>query len=266
MARTEVALKVIKKHKLKFHYVLGFMCERRHTQLLNHENIVKILNVIDTEDSAITALEYMSGGDMQAYLDDQGCMREQEAQNLFRQLLSALNHCHEGGIVYWGLKPSNLFLDVDHNVKTADFTLSYDYCPGEKLGTFCGTPAFTAPEIFLELMYLGPPVDVWSLGVILYVMVTGFEPFQGRDYQEMKQSVLTGYYYVPDDLSKEIRTLTASMLTLDPTTRATLPHLRQHPWVQMDEKEPLQPLCEEDSEVTVQNTSGTQDTWGKRST
>ena len=242
------------------------MCERRHTQLLNHENIVKILNVIDTEDSAITALEYMSGGDMQAYLDDQGCMTEQEAQNLFRQLLSALNHCHEGGIVYWGLKPSNLFLDVDHNVKTADFTLSYDYCPGEKLGTFCGTPAFTAPEIFLELMYLGPPVDVWSLGVILYVMVTGFEPFQGRDYQEMKQSVLTGYYYVPDDLSKEIRTLTASMLTLDPTTRATLPHLRQNPCVQMYEKEPLHPLCEEDLEVTVQNTSGTRDTWGKSST
>ncbi|OWJ99253.1 hypothetical protein Celaphus_00010005 [Cervus elaphus hippelaphus] len=215
-------------------------------QLLDHENIVKVLDVIDTEDSTITVMEYMSRGDMQAYLDDQGRMTEQEAQRLFRQLLSALNHCHKRGIVHWDLKPSNLFLDVDHNVKIAHFSLSYDYCPGEKLGTFCNTPAFAAPEIFLELMYLGPPVDVWSLGVILYIMVTGFEPFQGQDYQEMKQSVLTGHYHVPNDLAIIVNskhaTLIASMLTLDPTTRAPLPHVRQHLWVKMDEKKPLQPV------------------------
>ncbi|XP_043333245.1 serine/threonine-protein kinase MARK2-like [Cervus canadensis] len=202
-------------------------------------------------------MEYMSRGDMQAYLDDQGRMTEQEAQRLFRQLLSALNHCHKRGIVHWDLKPSNLFLDVDHNVKIAHFSLSYDYFPGEKLGTFCNTPAFAAPEIFLELMYLGPPVDVWSLGVILYIMVTGFEPFQGQDYQEMKQSVLTGHYHVPNDLAIIVNskhaTLIASMLTLDPTTRAPLPHVRQHLWVKMDEKKPLQPR-------STQDTSGTRDT------
>nr|CAI9711960.1 unnamed protein product [Rangifer tarandus platyrhynchus] len=112
---------------------LRFLCERRHMQLLDHENIVKVLDVVDTEDSTITVMEYVSRGDMQAYLDDQGHMTEQEAQCLLRQLLSALNHCHEWGIVHWDLKPSNLFLDVDHNVKTADFSLNYDYCPGEKL-------------------------------------------------------------------------------------------------------------------------------------
>ncbi|CAI9177483.1 unnamed protein product [Rangifer tarandus platyrhynchus] len=117
----------------RLHTSTGFLCERRHMQLLDHENIVKVLDVIDTEDSTITVMEYVSGGDMQAYLDDQGHMTEQEAQRLLRQLLSALNHCHERGIVHWDLKPSNLFLDVDHNVKTADFSLNYDYCPGEKL-------------------------------------------------------------------------------------------------------------------------------------
>lgn len=85
---------------------------------------VKVLDVIDTEDSTITVMEHVSGGDMQAYLDDQGCMTEQEAQHLFWQLLSALNHCHERGIVHRDLKPSNLLLDADHNVKTADFSLS----------------------------------------------------------------------------------------------------------------------------------------------
>ena len=85
---------------------------------------VKVLDVIDTEDSTITVMEYVSGGDMQAYLDDQGRMTEQEAQHLFWQLLSALNHCHERGIVHRDLKPSNLLLDADHNVKTADFSLS----------------------------------------------------------------------------------------------------------------------------------------------
>ena len=227
---------------------------------------VKVLDVIDTEDSTITVMEYVSGGDMQAYLDDQGCMTEQEAQRLFRQLLSALNHCHERGIVHRDLKPSNLLLVADHNVKTADFGLSYYYSPEERLHTLCDNPAFAAPEIFQGCMYLGLPMDVWSFGFVLYVMVTGFKPFQGRDYWEVKQSVLTGRYHVPNDLSYEVGTLTASMLTLDPTTRATLPHLQQHPWVKMDEKEPLQPLCEEDSEVTVQNTSGTWDTRSKSGT
>ncbi|CAI9157711.1 unnamed protein product [Rangifer tarandus platyrhynchus] len=110
-------------------------------------------------------------------------------------------------------------------------SLSTEYHPGEKLNTFCGSPAYAAPEVFLGPMYSGPPVDVWSLGVILHVMVTGYEPFRGQDYWKMRQSVLTGRYYVPDYLSYEIRTLIASMLTLNPMDRATLHHLRQHPWV-----------------------------------
>ncbi|CAI9177482.1 unnamed protein product [Rangifer tarandus platyrhynchus] len=116
---------------------------------------------------------------MQTYLDDQGHMTEQEAQRLFRQLLLALNHCHEQGIVHQDLKPSNLLLDADHNVKTADFGLSYYYRPEERLHTLCDNPAFAAPEIFQGCMYLGPPMDVWSFGFVLYIMVTGFEPFQG---------------------------------------------------------------------------------------
>lgn len=116
-------------------------------------------------------------------------------------------------------------------MKIADFSPSNKYHPGEKLKTFCGRPAYAAPEVFLGSMYLGLPVDVSSLGVILYVLVTGSKTFQGRDYWKMRQSVLTGHYYVPDYLSYEKRTLITSMLTLNPTDRATLHHLRQHPWV-----------------------------------
>ena len=200
IARTEVALKVIKKWKWRLYNLQEFLSERRSMMLLDNESIVQLLNVIDMKDFTIMVMEYMSGGDMQTYLDQQCHMTEKEAQCPFRQLLSALNHCHEWGIVHRNLKPSNLLLDVDQKVKIADFGLSNNYHPEEKLCTVHGAPAFTALEIFWGWMFLGPLVDVWSLGIVLYIMVSEFEPFEGQDYQEMKQSVLTGHYHVTDYL------------------------------------------------------------------
>ena len=122
-------------------------------------------------------MEYISGGDLFTYLEAKGRVMEGEARGLFRQLLSALQHCHQRGMVHGDLKLGNLLLDANNDAKISDFGLSNQWHPQKKLDTFCGSPAFTAPELFLGRPYTGPEQDVWSLGSILYTMVTGSLPF-----------------------------------------------------------------------------------------
>ena len=95
------------------------------------------------------------------------------------------------------MKLGNLLLDANNNIKISDFGLSNQWCPGKKLDTFCGSPAFMAPELFLGMPYTGPEVDVWSLGVVLYTMVIGSLPFGGQDFWELRQCALRGQYHVP---------------------------------------------------------------------
>ena len=144
---------------------------------INHPNIVKLLEVIDTEEALFIVMEYISGGDLFIYLEAKGRVTEGEARGLSRQLLSALQHCHQRGVVHRDLKLGNLLLDANNNAKISDFGLSNQWHPQKKLDTFCGSPAFTAPELFLGRPYTGPEQDVWSLGSILYTMVTGSLPF-----------------------------------------------------------------------------------------
>ena len=100
------------------------------------------------------------------------------------------------------MKLGNLLLDAKNNVKISDFGFSDQWPLGKKPDTFCGSPAFTAPELFLRMPYTGPEVDVWSLGVILYTMVTGSLPFGGQDFWELRQRVLRGQYHVPKHIMR----------------------------------------------------------------
>ncbi|CAM9547244.1 unnamed protein product [Rangifer tarandus platyrhynchus] len=161
-----VAIKVIEKTHQNFSDLQELFREVNSMRMVNHPNIVKLLEVIDTPDSLFIVMEYLSGGDLFTYLEVQGCLTEGEARGAFRQLVSALQHCHQQGVVHRDVKLSNLLLDANNNIKISDFGLSNQWHPGEKLDTFCGSPAFTAPELFLRLPYTGPEVDVWSLGVI----------------------------------------------------------------------------------------------------
>ena len=153
--------------------------------------------------------------------------------------------------MHWDLKLGNLLLDAKNNVKISDFGFSDQWPPGKKPDTFCGSPAFTAPELFLGRPYTGPEQDVWSLGGILYTMVTGSLPFRGQDFWELQQRVLRGQYHVPKSLSNEITDLLDRMLTLSPTNRGTLDDVWQHPWVNMGQ-DSLPPAREEHPGVTVE--------------
>ena len=250
LTKEVVAIKVIQKTNQSSSGLKEWNQEINSLKTVSHANIVKLLEVIDTEEALFIVMEYVSGGDLSTYLEAKGRLTEGEARGLFRQLVSALQHCHQRGVVHRDLKLGNLLLDANNNVKISDFGLSNQWHPGKKLDTFCGSPAYMAPELFLRMPYTGPEVDVWSLGVILYTMVTGSLPFRGQDFWELQQRVLRGQYHVPKSLSNEITDLLDRMLTLSPTNRGTLDDVWQHPWVNMGQEEPLPPACEEHPGMT----------------
>lgn len=135
-------------------------------KILKHLNIVKLLEVINTEETLFIVMEYLSGGTLFTYLEAQRGLTEGEARGAFRQLVSALQLCHQRAAVHRDVELSSLLLDANNNVSILDSGLSKHWHPRKKLDTFCSSPLFTAPELFLGLPYTGPEVDVWSLSVV----------------------------------------------------------------------------------------------------
>ncbi|KAJ1497720.1 Map microtubule affinity-regulating kinase [Coelomomyces lativittatus] len=166
-------------------------------KLLNHPHIVKLFEVIDTPNELFLILEYVPGGEIFDFLVARGRMKEKDARKYFRQIVSAVDYCHQLKIVHRDLKAENLLLDKDLNVKIADFGFSNQFSPGQRLNTWCGSPPYAAPELFQGKEYSGPEVDIWSLGVVLYVLICGSLPFDGSNLQKLRARVLTGKFKVP---------------------------------------------------------------------
>ena len=173
-------------------------------KLLNHRNIVRLYEVIDTPDDLFLVMEYVSGGEIFDYLVTHGRMKEKEARKYFRQIVSALHYCHQLRIIHRDLKAENLLLDEHLNVKIADFGFSNQFTPGERLNTWCGSPPYAAPELFQGKEYVGPEVDIWSLGVLLYVLLCGSLPFDGSNLSKLRAKVITGKFKIPFYMSPGI--------------------------------------------------------------
>ncbi|XP_051950334.1 MAP/microtubule affinity-regulating kinase 4-like isoform X1 [Xyrauchen texanus] len=241
----EVAIKIIDKTQLNPTSLQKLFREVRIMKNLHHPNIVQLFEVIETEKTLYLVMEYASGGEVFDYLVSHGRMKEIEARAKFRQIVSAVHYCHQKNIVHRDLKAENLLLDADANIKIADFGFSNEFTLGNKLDTFCGSPPYAAPELFQGKKYDGPEVDIWSLGVILYTLVSGSLPFDGQNLKELRERVLRGKYRVPFYMSTDCEGILRRFLVLNPSKRCTLEQVMKDKWMNAGhESDELKPHIE----------------------
>ncbi|KAJ9478579.1 Carbon catabolite-derepressing protein kinase [Pseudozyma hubeiensis] len=237
-----VAMKIINRRKISSLDMGGRVKrEIQYLKLLRHPHIIKLYEVITTPNDIIMVIEY-AGGELFQYIVDRGRMPEHEARRFFQQVICAMEYCHRHKIVHRDLKPENLLLDEYLNVKIGDFGLSNIMTDGDFLKTSCGSPNYAAPEVISGRLYAGPEIDIWSCGVILYVMLCGRLPFDDEYIPTLFKKINNGIYTLPSYLSQEARHLLSQMLIVDPVKRITIQEIRQHPWFNVDLPAYLRPL------------------------
>ncbi|XP_028984413.1 SNF-related serine/threonine-protein kinase [Betta splendens] len=230
----QVAVKVIDKTKLDTAATGHLFQEVRCMKLVQHPNIVRLYEVIDTQTKLYLILELGDGGDMFDYImkHEEG-LNEELAKKYFAQIVHAISYCHQLHVVHRDLKPENVvFFEKQGLVKLTDFGFSNKFQPGKKLTTSCGSLAYSAPEILLGDEYDAPAVDIWSLGVILFMLVCGQPPFQEANDSETLTMIMDCKYTVPAHVSSVCKDLIDRMLQRDPKQRASLEEIESHAWLQ----------------------------------
>ena len=232
MTKTRVAVKVVDKKELDPENLMKISREIDIMRQLSHENIIKLYQVMETESFIYIVTEYAANGEIFDYLVDNGKMTEKQAATTFSQILKAVHYCHQRKVVHRDLKAENLLLDQDGNIKLADFGFSNYFTPGCVLSTWCGSPPYAAPELFEGRKYDGPKTDIWSLGVILYVLVSGSLPFDGQTLQDLRARVVSCQYRIPFYLSAECEHIIRALLVADPERRLSIEGIARHRWFQ----------------------------------
>ncbi|KAH8294479.1 hypothetical protein KR018_011751 [Drosophila ironensis] len=231
ITKNEVAIKIIDKSQLDQTNLQKVYREVEIMKRLKHPHIIKLYQVMETKNMIYIVSEYASQGEIFDYIAKYGRMSESAARFKFWQIISAVEYCHKKGIVHRDLKAENLLLDMNMNIKIADFGFSNHFKPGELLATWCGSPPYAAPEVFEGKQYTGPEIDIWSLGVVLYVLVCGALPFDGSTLQSLRDRVLSGRFRIPFFMSSECEHLIRRMLVLEPTRRYTIEQIKRHRWM-----------------------------------
>ncbi|KAJ8007376.1 hypothetical protein DPEC_G00116870 [Dallia pectoralis] len=226
-----VAIKSIRKEKIKDDQDMVHI--RREIEImssLKHPHIISIHEVFENKDKIVIVMEYASKGELYDYISERRRLSERETRHFFRQIVSAVHHCHKNGIVHRDLKLENVLLDENCNIKIADFGLSNLYHKDKLLQTFCGSPLYASPEIVNGRPYHGPEVDSWALGVLLYSLIYGTMPFDGDDHNKLIRQITNGEYKEPAQTS-DARGLIRWMLMVNPIRRATVEDVANHWWV-----------------------------------
>jgi len=205
--------------------------EIRVLQRIRHPYIVRLYEVFESPKRIHLCMEHVSHGTLHRHLTLHKRLPENEVRRLVRQLVGALAYLHQRAIAHRDIKLENVLLDEKCDVRLIDF--GFAILSRGKLRVPCGSPAYTAPEILLAHEYDGHQADVWSLGILIYVMLAGRFPFQGATRAELSRNVLRGTFTSPSGLSREPESLLRRVLVLDPNQRYTIEHVRVHPWMQV---------------------------------
>lgn len=228
-----VAIKVINKKKITGSGLMSNI-KREITIMsrLQHPNIVKLHEVLATKTKIYFVMEFVKGGELFAKVS-KGRFSEDLSRKYFHQLISAVGYCHSRGVFHRDLKPENLLLDENGNLKVSDFGLSAvteQIRPDGLLHTLCGTPAYVAPEILTKKGYDGAKVDVWSCGIILFVLTAGYLPFNDPNLMVLYKKIYKGEFRCPRWMSSELRRFLSRLLDTNPETRITIDEITRDPW------------------------------------
>ncbi|KAL7606410.1 hypothetical protein Lser_V15G17636 [Lactuca serriola] len=237
-----VAIKVIKKDQVRKEGLMEQITrEISIMRLVRHPNVVELKEVMATKRKIFFVMEYVTGGELFAKVL-KGKLKEDVARKYFQQLISAVDFCHSRGVSHRDLKPENLLLDENGDLKVTDFGLSAlpeQLTNDGLLHTQCGTPAYVAPEVLRRKGYDGAKADIWSCGVILYVLLAGFLPFQDENIMRMYKKIFKAEYECPPWFSADTRRLISKILIVDPTRRITIPAIKRLPWFLKGFQRPL---------------------------
>ncbi|XP_038993002.1 CBL-interacting serine/threonine-protein kinase 11-like [Hibiscus syriacus] len=228
-----VAIKVIHKRKLSnISLMSNVKREISIMSCLNHPYIVKLFEVLATKTKIYFVMEFVKGGELFSEVS-KGRFSEDLSRKYFQQLISAVGYCHSRGVFHRDLKPENILLGESGNLKVSDFGLSAvtdQIRPDGLLHTLCGTPAYVAPEILTKKGYDGAKVDVWSCGIILYVLNAGCLPFNDPNLMVMYKKIYKGEYSCPKWMSSGLKRFLSRLLDTNPETRITIHEILKDPW------------------------------------
>uniref|UniRef100_A0A667YE65 non-specific serine/threonine protein kinase n=1 Tax=Myripristis murdjan TaxID=586833 RepID=A0A667YE65_9TELE len=234
----QVAIKIVDKTQLDDENLKKIFREVQIMKMLRHPHIIRLYQVMETERMIYLVTEYASGGEIFDHLVAHGRMAEKDARKKFKQIVAAVHFCHCRNIVHRDLKAENLLLDHNLNIKIADFGFSNLFSRGQLLKTWCGSPPYAAPELFEGKEYDGPKVDIWSLGVVLYVLVCGALPFDGSTLQNLRARVLSGKFRIPFFMSTDCEYLIRHMLVLEPSRRLSMEQICKNKWMRQGDPDP----------------------------
>ncbi|XP_026812339.1 serine/threonine-protein kinase NIM1-like isoform X1 [Rhopalosiphum maidis] len=231
LTKERVAIKILDKTKLTAKAKKMLSREISVMESIHHQNVIRLFEVIETYTKYYLIMEHAAAGELFKRLISEGRMHESEAKNIFSQIVLAVKHLHDRNIVHRDIKAENVFLSSRGVAKLGDFGFSITVSNDEKLETFCGSPPYAAPELFLDERYVGRPVDVWSLGVLLFFMTTATMPFLGDNMAGLRRSILAGHVNSPACMSQLLKSLIESMLNTSPEHRFDIDQVLKSDWL-----------------------------------
>ena len=237
LTKVKVAIKVIDKNQIK----LKEDRQRIDSEILilkqlHHYHIAKLYSIIENEERIYLIQEYVQGNDLTFFIKqkEKQMIKEQKICKYFRQIISAIEYIHKLGIAHRDLKPENILINKDNDIKLIDFGLSKFFLKGELLKTPCGSPFYAAPEMVKGNKYNGINTDIWSLGIVLYLMLFQELPFMDADISRLYKKILEGNYNIPEDklniVSKEAIDLVKKILEINPKKRIKISEIKNHLW------------------------------------
>ncbi|MQM20648.1 hypothetical protein Taro_053672 [Colocasia esculenta] len=246
-----VAIKILDKEKILKHKMIGQIKREISTmKLIRHPNVIRMFEVMASKTKIYIVLEFVTGGELFDRIACHGRLKEDEARKYFQQLINAVDYCHSRGVYHRDLKPENLLLDSNSVLKVTDFGLSalpQQVREDGLLYTACGTPNYVAPEVINNKGYDGAKADLWSCGVILFVLMAGYLPFEDSNLVALYKKIFKAEFNCPSWFSSSAKKLLKRILDPNPVTRITIAEVIQNEWF----KKGYRPPTFESSDISL---------------